>query len=311
MGEAKGSSTKSKKGLIACAAVLLALTLCVNFIPWSGENPWKRVLSAVGLSDFHGAADSYPMSVHVLDVGKADAILVACEGKYLLVDGGTYGYGEEVCQYLSRQGVKELELVVNTHPDEDHIGGLGEVLRRFPVKEFLSPNLPEGLLPDTPEYSAVSAAIQEKRIHVRYPAAGELPSVGALKIEVLGPVKQYESLNNNSLILRLTYGETSFLLMGDAEKEAELDLAASGKSLKSDVLKVGHHGSKTSTTRELLDAVQPEYAVISVGPDRNNLPKQEVLERLRSAGAELYRTDIGGPVLFISDGTRVTPLTEP
>ena len=269
------------------------------------------MFSAVGLSDFQGAAGSYPMSLHVLDVGKADAILVECEGKYLLVDGGTYGYGEDVCQYLARQGVKELEYVINTHPDEDHIGGLWEVLNRFPVKEFLSPNLPDGLLPDTPECSAVAAMLQEKRIPVRYPATGELLNVGRLNIEVLGPVKQYESLNDNSLILRLTYGETSFLLMGDAEKEAELDLVAAGKPLKSDVFKVGHHGSATSTTWELLDAVRPEYAVISVGPDRNNLPKQEVLERLRSAGAELYRTDIGGSVLFVSDGARVTPLTEP
>ena len=307
----KASRFWKTKGLIACAAVFLALTLCVHFGAWGWDRSWKQVFAAFGLADFQGEASRYPMSVHVLDVGKADAILVECEGKYLLVDGGTYGYGEEVCQYLARQGVQELEYVINTHPDEDHIGGIAAVLARFKVKEFLSPYLPEQLIPNTPEFSAVAGIIDKKSIPVRNSGKGELFYLGNLKVEVLGPVGQYDSLNNNSLILRLVYGETSFLLMGDAEKEAELDLVAFGNSLESDVLKIGHHGSRTSTTQELLDAVRPDFAVVSVGPDRNNLPNQEVLERVRGAGAELYRTDIDGPVLFVSDGIRIIPFTEP
>ena len=254
------------------------------------------------------------MSMHVLDVGKADSILIASDGHFMLVDGGTEDCGDKVSQYLNRRGVKTLDFVVNTHPDDDHIGGLDTVIKNFQVNEFLAPHIPTAIIPSSSEYKNVQKALQAKKLAVTNPVCGEKLTLGKLKIEVLAPTKQRDTTNNNSIVLRLTYGRTTFLLMGDAEKDEEADLLAGalacGTNSTADVLKVGHHGSSTSTTQELLNAVKPSFAAISVGKDSSNLPKAAVLKRLNNANAKIFRTDVSGTLIFMSDGKKITVQTE-
>lgn len=300
----------SKKALKTALLLLLTVGVVVSVLPYGAAASWHKIFAAFGLNDFSSAADDSPMAVHVLSVGKADSILIECEGKYMLVDGGTMDRGESVSEYLLRRGIKKLDYVVNTHPDDDHIGGLSVILNRFSVDRYIAPIIPKNLIPATEEYSEVQKALAKKHLSTVSPKSGDTFSLGKLKAKVLAPLKPGESTNNNSIILRLAYGSTHFLLMGDAEKEEEADLLSLHADLTADVLKVGHHGSSTSTTQELLNAVKPRYAAISVADDSNHLPKDTVIKRLNEMNTKIYRTDIYGTVLFLSDGKKISVVTE-
>jgi len=300
----------SKKTLKIVLLLLLTVGLLISLLPYGASASWHKIFSFFGLNDFSAAADSSPMSVHILDVGKADSIFIECGGKTMLVDGGTIDRGETVAEYLNRRGVKKLDYVVNTHPDDDHIGGLSEIIQKFPVDHYFAPYIPTNLIPMSEEYLGVQKALKQKNVSTITPKHGDSFLLGSLKIKILAPVKTGDSTNNNSIVLRLSYGATSFLLMGDAEKEEESDLVASGAELSANVLKVGHHGSSTSTTSALLHAVKPQYAAISVADDTNHLPKNDVLERLNVVGAKILRTDISGTLIFMSDGKNITVVTE-
>lgn len=294
------------------AVLILALLSCfvAACIPGGAENSWRRVFAFFGLNDFSSCADAAPFSVHILDVGKADSILVESRGNYMLVDGGTADRGDDVVAYLKRRRVKTLDFVVNTHPDEDHIGGLKQVLQSFPVKRYFAPEIPQKLIPGSEEYRDVQAVLKGKKLNTEHPRAGSSYSLGRAQIQVLGPVSPGDSTNNNSIVLKLTFGTTRFLLMGDAEKAEEDTLTASGRDLSADVLKVGHHGSDTSTTQAFLKAVRPRYAAVSVGSDTSKLPKPVVLNRLYDLGISSFRTDVDGTLIFLSDGRSVSVKTE-
>ena len=294
-----------KKALKITLSLLLAIGVIVSLLPFGAAASWRGIFSFFGLNDFSAAADFSPMSVHILEVGKADSIFVECGGKTMLVDGGTMDQGEPIAEYLDRRGVKKLDCVVNTHPDEDHIGGFAYLISRYPVGRYYAPGIPKNLVPSSEEYLAAQKALNEKQMQTLVPACGETFFLGGMKTEFLAPVKEGSSTNNNSIVLKLTYGKTRFLLMGDAEKEEEHNLIESGADLSAEVLKIGHHGSSTSTTEALLNAVKPHWAAISVADDSNGLPKREVLKRLLSTGAAVYRTDVSGTLIFMSDGQNI------
>lgn len=298
-----------KKALIAIVVVfLIGVSIVITCIP----NGWKQVYAVFGLSEFGDQADAYPFSVHVLDVGKADAIIIQCGTNFMLIDSGMQDDGDEVVAYLEKRGATHLQYAVNTHPDNDHLGGFPTVLQQTSVNVFLEPEILPELLENNQDYANVSQILEEKKILRRSISAGETFHLGGAEIEVLSPQSEekLDSTNNSSLVFRITYGETSFLLMGDAEEDAEAQLLKNGAELRSDFLKVGHHGSQTSTTQKFLEAVNPKIAAISVGEDRNNLPKDEVLQRLQKQGVETYRTDLDGSLIFASDGETVHVMTE-
>lgn len=299
-----------KIGFSAILIVTLLSCLIAACLPDGAEKSWHSVFSFFGLDDFSSCADSAPFSMHVLNVGKADSILVECHGKFMLVDGGTVDRGDDVTAYLKRRRVKILDYVVNTHPDSDHIGGLKQVLTSFSVKHYFAPDIPQKLIPSSAEYRDVQAVLKFKKIKTVHPRVGNFYEMGNLNIQVLGPVVPGNSTNNNSIVLRLTFGKNHFLLMGDAEKEEEQTLIESGRNLSADVLKVGHHGSDTSTMQEFINVIWPKYAAISVGNDSNKLPKLAILKRLSNAGISILRTDVSGTLIFMSNGKSISVKTE-
>jgi len=243
------------------------------------------------------------LAVHFIDVGQADCALVECGGEYMIIDGGNVDDSDLVVTYLQDQGVEELHTVICSHAHEDHVGGLAAVLAVYPTGQVLSP---------TRTYSSacfddVMYYADQQRITVTIPTPGDTFSLGGATVTVLGPVKSYPDPNNTSIIVKVEFGSTSFLFTGDMEKEAETDMLDYGMDVKADVLKVGHHGSSTSTGYRFLYEVDPEYAVVSVGADNTyGHPHRETVAILGDAGVPMLRTDELGTILAVSDGQDIT-----
>ena len=219
------------------------------------------------------------------------------------IDGGNVADSDLVGAYLADQGVEELDYVVCTHAHEDHVGGLAGALSQYPVGEVLSPVTEY----DSQAFGNFLKYTQEQGLSLTVPEPGDTWTVGTAAVTVLGPVQDYDDTNNTSIVLRVDFGETSFLFTGDMERTAEEDLLESGAWLEADVLKVGHHGSDTSTSYPFLREVDPDYAVISVGENNDyGHPSEDTLSRLRDDDVTVYRTDLQGDVVCTSDGTSLT-----
>ena len=281
----------------------LLLTLAVAAaLLWSVSGPGRAFWNQMFLRSGFGGSDPDPagLEIHVIDVGKADAILVRCQGHAGLIDTGAGGDGEDVADYLLRHGVKELEFVLLSHNDSDHIGGLPTVLGELAVDTLYQGEL--SVEEPSLEGAAMDRALSGWEGERRSLARGDSFSLGGASFSVLGPCRAYESSNDSSLVLRLEFGEVSALFCGDIEATAELDLVKSGQELQADLLKVPHHGSATSCSQRFVKAVMPQLAAVSVGPDRNQLPRAEALEQLEAVGAQIYRTDTDGSLVFSSQG---------
>lgn len=306
----KKYSVKQKRTLIVSLIIIFAIaigiTVCENFNIIS----WKNVFNLAGVSDFASESDRYDMSVHFIDVGKADSIYIKCKDKNILIDAGEKNTYDLVNEYLRRQNVKVLDLVIATHPHTDHIGGMPKVIEEFQINKLLMPELKEEVIPTSRTYEKFLLAIKNKNIAPERPIPGTSFNVGELIFEVLAPNKQYDDVNNNSIVVKMTFKNTSFLFTGDAEKESENDMMNNNFNFEADVLKVGHHGSKTSTSSAFLRKVNPKYAVICVGEDRYNLPKKITIDKLTKRNIKVFRTDCSGTVVFSTDGNKISVFTE-
>ena len=201
--------------------------------------------------------------------------------------------------------------VGDSHVDVvDHIGQMDTVINEFEVKKFIEPKVSKNIVPTSVTYEKMLKALKNQGVNASFAKAGDVFNIGEIKVEILGPVHMNDNLNNNSVVARLTYKDVSFLFTGDAEKEEEKDILSSGRSLKANVLKVGHHGSKTSSTLAFLRAISPMYCVISVGPDRSNLPKEKTLNLLNKVCKNVYRTDLNGMVKAVTNGKKIKIITE-
>ena len=254
------------------------------------------------------AGDFNPrFAVHFIDVGQGDAALVLCDGRTMLIDGGKPHASSIIYTYLKNLNIDYLDYIVASHADDDHIGGLSAPLAKMKVGNVLAPETEA----DTRSYESLKNKSAEQGLTITHPKPGESLAFGSSKIEFYGPITESESdRNNGSIVMKIIYGETSFLFTGDAEREEEQEILNAGYDLSATVLKVGHHGSKNSTTYPFLRAIMPKYAVISVGENSYGHPTEDTLSRLRDAGAKVYRTDMQGDIIAASDGKTVTITTK-
>jgi len=244
------------------------------------------------------------IEVHFIDVGQADSILVKQGDNELLIDAGNNGDGDLVVNYINNLGIEDLEYVIGTHPHEDHIGGLDDVINNIKVENIIMPKT----LSTTETYEDVINAISNKGLKVTSPKVGNTFKLGEAECTILSPNdSEYKDLNNYSVALKIVYGDNKFVFMGDNEFLPEHEILGNDIDVSADVLKLGHHGSDTSTSENFLNKVNPEYAVISVGKDNKyGHPSNEILDRLESRNIEVFRTDSQGTIIATGDGRDIT-----
>lgn len=244
------------------------------------------------------------LQIHFIDVGQGDAALLICDGESLMIDGGSAGDSSLIYSYLvNTMQLGHIDYMIATHAHDDHVGGLAAALNACSVGTVYSPVTDD-----------VSEAFQNFKKYAEanadsfvLPSVGDSFTVGAASVQFLSPAYQYDEVNDTSLVVRIEYGSTSFLFMGDSEIPVEKDLLSSGYELSSTLLKVGHHGSNTSSSEAFIEAVRPEYSVISVGSDNAyGHPVEAVLARLQAVGSSIYRTDEQGTIICTSDGEHLS-----
>lgn len=241
------------------------------------------------------------LKVHFIDVGQGDATLLESDGHFMLVDAGEEKEAARVVAYLHDQGVDRLDYIIGTHPHSDHIGALDDVAENFFVdRAILSP-----VSYDTWTYRHLNDVLEAKGIDWEDASPGTQYMLGRAEFTVLAPNRDYgESVNDWSVAVRVVYGDTAFVLTGDAQADSEADMCSSGLELQADVLKLGHHGSSTSTTREFLDAVSPDAVVVSCGQGNDyGYPHKRTMGKVKDLA--VYRTDEQGTIIASSDGRRV------
>lgn len=265
------------------------------------------ILSLCGCGASKPQMPTGDFAVHFIDVGQADATLVICDGKTMLIDGGNADDSNLIYSYLKNQGVKHLDYIIATHPHEDHIGGLSGALNYATVGKAYCPvtEYDSGTFRNFVKYLKMRGA------SITVPRVGEKFTLGSAECTIIAVNTLNNEPNNTSIVMRIVYGETSFMFTGDAEREVEQTLAGSTFTLESTVLKVGHHGSYSSTSYVFLRNVMPKYAVIPVGVNNEyGHPTPEVLSRLRDADVKVFRTDLHGTVICTSDGKNLVFGTE-
>lgn len=246
------------------------------------------------------------LKAHFLDVGQGDSILIQLpNGQNMLIDAGTSEAGGSVVSYLKKQGINKINYLVATHPHADHVGGMIAVVQSLEVEKVYMPRVSH----TTTTFENLLTTIKAKGLKINKAQAGvTIINQDGIKAGFVAPCGSgYDDLNNYSAVVKVEYGSTAFLFAGDTESASEQEMIASGANLKADVLKVGHHGSRSSTTQAFLSSVSPKYAVISCGAGNSyGHPHQETLDRLKKAGVQTYRTDTQGTVIITSDGKTLT-----
>ena len=260
-------------------------------------------------TQFPSQETSEGLTLHVLEVGKADCLLMECSGEWMMVDGGNEEDEEYILGKLAQMGIEKLDVLVNTHPHEDHLGSLDAVVKAVEVEQaYLSPRDHT-----TSNYERLLIALVEEDVPTSIPEPGDSWKLGEATVTVLSPAADadYDGYNDWSLVMMVQYGEVRYLLMGDAETPVEGDLVDSGADLDADVLKIGHHGSSTSSRKNFLAAVSPAYALITCDrTEEAGAPHEKVVRYLEEYGIPFLRTDENGVISVYTDGNDIALATE-
>jgi len=262
------------------------------------------------------------LSIHYIDVGQGDCSLVIFGETTILIDAGEKEMGERVIAYLNGQGIKKLDYIIATHPHSDHIGGLPNIIKTFDVGSVIAPRLAAEMIPTAKSYENFLVSLKNKALKLTAARNGSVytiyskkpdtsdDKVKAAEFEIISPISSksdaYTDINNYSVVLKLTYKNTSFLFTGDASKPAEADILESNANISADVIKVPHHGSSSASTADYLKAVSPSIGIIQCGKDNSySHPSEKIVSRYENADVTLYRNDIYGNIVVYSDGEKI------
>lgn len=300
-----GRERNRRKRLFSVLVLVLLCAACLFYM--QPEEARREILRVPALAEKQerirkDSSGEPGLKVHFIDVGQGDATLFESDGHFMLVDAGEEEQAARVIAYLHSQGVDRLDYIIGTHPHSDHIGALDDVAENFSVgAAILSP-----VSYDTWSYRHLNDVLAGEDIPREEPAPGTQYSLGKAAFTILAPNRDYgDAVNDWSVAVRMVYGDTAFVLTGDAQEAAEEDMCQNGLELRADVLKLGHHGSSTSTTWDFFDAVSPEAVVISCGQGNDyGYPHKRTMEK--TEGLSVYRTDEQGTVVAESDGKKIT-----
>lgn len=276
--------------------LIVALVFFVNNLTNDGNTK--------SVSERSSAAITGNLKISFIDVGQGDSILVQTGSNTMLIDAGTREDAGRVIKLLEQSGIKKLDVVIATHPHEDHIGGMDDVIKQFDIGKLYMPKVTS----NTKTWEDMISAVKRKGLDITAPIPGSSFKLGEAVCTILAPnSSKYEEFNDYSIVFRLVYGKNSFMFTGDAQVLSEKEMLAKGYELKSDLLKVGHHGSNGSTSDEFLDVVNPGYAVISCGKGNDyGHPHKETMDKLEQRGVKVYRTDESGTIVCSSDGENIS-----
>ena len=290
--------------ILAAVVVLLSISLAIGMHTMRYRGSEK--IESSHPSNSQPVLPESSFEIHFFDKGEADSALVACDGHYMLIDGGNPGNSSFLFSYLQKHGIDYLDYIVCSHPHTDHVGGLAGALNYAAVGVAYCPVTEY----DSRAFSSFVKYLSAQDKTITIPSVGQTVSLGSAKVTFVGPIDMTlaeQNENNASLIIRIEYGQTSFLFTGDAEIEEELSVVHSEQNIQSTLLKVGHHGSYTSSSGEFLKAVSAEYAIISVGKDNGyGHPHEEAMNRIQKYCQIGFRTDIDGEIICRSNGKELS-----
>lgn len=264
------------------------------------------IISCTSVSDV-SKIDTNLLVIHYIDVGQGDSILIQFNGKNMLIDSGPTENSSSLLSYLKKLHITNIKYVITTHPHEDHIGCMDKIIDRYPISAFFAPKITT----TTKAFENMISSLNKKSTKINIAKAGvTLDFDEAMQCQLLAPNStSYKDLNDYSAVLRLVYENTSFIFMGDAQKLSEKEILSNYTDIQSDVIKIGHHGSRTSSSEEFIKAVNPKLAIISCGLNNDyGHPHKPTLDLLNSLNIKLFRTDKKGTIILTSDGKKIKSL---
>ena len=239
-------------------------------------------------------------SIHFIDIGEGDSMIISSNNEYILIDTGKYEYKDKLLKYINNLGIKEFKYVIGTHAHEDHIGTMPTIIRNYKVDRFLMPSCEV----NNTSYTLTRKELDKRNISYEIPSINDEYTLNDTKLKVISISDKCDELNDTSIVLKVTYKSNSFLLTGDATKNVELNIL--DKDIKSDLLKVSHHGSNHSSSAQFLNKVKPVYAIISTGENNDyHHPHNITLQKLDKINTKVYRTDLNGNIIAYSDGNNI------
>ncbi|MBR3920658.1 MAG: MBL fold metallo-hydrolase [Oscillospiraceae bacterium] len=265
---------------------------------------YRSISQVVGLYDETVSYDSDATTVHFIDVGQGQCVLICSDGHNMLIDAGERDYSSEVIRYIENLDIEKFDYIIATHPHSDHIGGLSDVIEHFEVDEIIAPVIPDSLIPTSNSYYNFLNSVKKNGKGMTKAVVGDIYNLGSSQFEIIAPLSdKSEDLNNYSVVCVFRYGQNTALFGGDASESEENDILETGADINVDLLNVFHHGSSSSSGKEFLYAVSPKYCVIMCGADNSyGHPNKSTIERLEVYTDNIYRTDLQGTIVCEMDG---------
>lgn len=289
--------------------VLIIFAYVFSLLSIFGVTSWNKLFSSLSVINTVQEQDG-DFAVYCLDVGQSDCTIIKCEDKVMMIDTGTTNQLYQIRTALFALDIEQIDYMVITHQHDDHMSGATELIKHYNVSNILMPRLSDINEVDSSTYSNLIKTIADNKVNPIAVSAGDTFELGSSTIEILSPVIQDKELNNMSVVLKITYGDTSFLFQGDSEQSIEKQILNSNFDISADVIKLGHHGSKTSSFAPYLDAVNPKYAIISCNSDNNyGHPNLQVMETLAEKNITPCITSLNGNIIITSDGKEVVVST--